>query len=45
MREIVLTIKQGPHDGWWVMDGEKILVWCYCKELAETRLKDLEEGK
>lgn len=36
-----MELKQGPYDGWWVMDGDKILIWCYTKELAEKRLVEM----
>ncbi len=38
---VTMTIKQGPHSGWWIMEGEKVVLWCYSEELAKLRLEEL----
>ncbi len=40
-----MEITQGPHDGYWIKDGDKVIMWCYSKESAERRLNDLKENK
>jgi hypothetical protein len=31
----------GPYDGWWIKDGDKVLLWAYSHELARRRLKEM----
>lgn len=38
----MFSLKEGPHKGWWIMDGERIHMWCHSKEHAEMRLKELQ---
>lgn len=38
----MLIITEGPHQGWWIKDGDKVIIWCYSKEHAEIKLKELQ---
>jgi len=41
--EGALVIEKGPHDGYWIKDGDRVILWVYSKELAETRLNELQK--
>lgn len=36
-----LSVVAGPHGGWWVKDGDKVLMWSYSKEHAEQYKEEL----
>ncbi len=40
-----MIIVPGPHGGYWIKDGDKVVLWVWCKERAEQCLKEIEDGK
>lgn len=41
--EVNLTIVPGPHEGFWIKDGDKVLMWTADRVRAEWRLKEMED--
>jgi hypothetical protein len=38
-----MNIVAAPHGGFWIKDGDKVIMWLYKMEIAEERLKELTQ--
>lgn len=40
-----MVIVPGPHQGYWIKEGEVVILWAHSKEHAEEKLKELKGDK
>jgi len=39
----MIEVVPGPHGGYWVKNGGRVVLWAYSMELAERRRKEMED--